>query len=237
MIMRLDKYLAEMGVGSRQEVKQIIRKGLVTVDGSVERKPESKIQAGIQAICCENRSIAYAQYEYYMLHKPAGIISASEGGTEPTVVDLITGRKRKDLFPAGRLDKDTEGLLLITNDGMLAHRLLSPNRHVDKVYYARIDGTVTFETIRLFREGIDIGIDKEEITRPADLELVESNAESVVRLTIREGKYHQVKRMFEAVGMHVLYLKREQMGTLVLDETLKPGEYRELTEKELEQLQ
>ena len=149
-----------------------------------------------------------------MLNKPAGVVSATEDRRDTTVIDLIKEKKRKDLFPVGRLDKDTEGLLLITNDGDLAHRLLAPKKHVDKVYYARIDGMVTEEDVKRFAEGIDIGAEEEEMTRPAKLDIMKSAEESEIRLTIHEGKFHQVKRMFLAVGKEVTYLKRERMGTL-----------------------
>jgi len=167
-----------------------------------------------------------------MLNKPSGVVSATEDARYTTVVDLIRDKKRKDLFPVGRLDKDTEGLLLITNDGQLSHRLLSPRKHVDKTYYAQVAGRVTKEDAEAFREGVNIGTEeKEEWTRP---EILKSEEVSEIRLTIQEGKYHQVKRMFQAVGKEVLYLRRESMGSLKLDETLKPGEYRPLTKKELE---
>ncbi len=180
------------------------------------------------------RNISYVSYEYYMLNKPGGVVSATEDRRDTTVIDLIKDKKRKDLFPVGRLDKDTEGLLLITNDGDLAHRLLAPKKHVDKVYYAKIDGMVTEEDVKRFAEGIDIGADEEEMTRPAKLDIMKSGEESEIRLTIHEGKFHQVKRMFHAVNKEVTYLKRERMGTLCLDENLKPGEYRLLTEEEIE---
>ena len=167
-----------------------------------------------------------------MLNKPAGVISASEDPRERCVVDLIESRKRKDLFPVGRLDKDTEGLLLITNDGGLAHRLLSPKKHVDKVYYARVQGRVTQEDAELFRRGVDIGEKKQ--TLPAELRILNAGEISEIELTIREGKFHQVKRMFHAAGKEVLYLKRLQMGPLRLDESLKPGEYRTLNTQELD---
>ena len=173
--------------------------------------------------------------EYYMLNKPSGVVSLTEDARCTTVVDLIRDKKRKDLFPVGRLDKDTEGLLLITNDGQLSHRLLSPRKHVDKTYYAQVAGRVTKEDAEAFREGVNIGTEeKEEWTRPGVLEILKSEEVSEIRLTIQEGKYHQVKRMFQAVGKEVLYLRRESMGSLKLDETLKPGEYRPLTKKELE---
>lgn len=235
-MMRLDKYLADMGVGTRQEVKKYIRQGRVKVDGRTAKGPEMKIE-GKQEVVFDNTTIEYEAYEYYMLNKPAGVVSATEDSRERTVVELIESRKRKDLFPVGRLDKDTEGLLLLTNDGKLAHRLLSPKKHVDKCYYAVIDGEVTEADARAFAEGINIGTpEEEEWTRPAKLEILESAVTSRIRLVIQEGKYHQVKRMFHAVGKEVRFLKRERMGPLCLDNTLKPGEYRALTKEELEQL-
>lgn len=232
-MIRLDKYLADMGAGTRQEVKRKIRKGLVSVNHKTAGAPDLKIREGEDVVSVEGREIGYAAYEYYMLNKPAGVVSATTDSRDLTVVDLIQEKRRKDLFPVGRLDKDTEGLLLITNDGLLAHRLLSPRCHVDKTYYARIRGAVTQEDVLAFAEGVDIGEDgQEERTMPGILEVLTSNAESEIRLTIQEGKYHQVKRMFLAVGKEVTYLRRERMGTLVLDMDLKPGEYRLLTDEE-----
>ena len=228
--MRLDKYLAEMGVGTRQEVKKQIRQGKAAVNGTVVKAADTKIDETSDEVTISGRNISYVSYEYYMLNKPAGVVSATEDRRDTTVIDLIKEKKRKDLFPVGRLDKDTEGLLLITNDGDLAHRLLAPKKHVDKVYYAKIDGMVTEEDVKRFAEGIDIGAEEEEMTRPAKLDIMKSAEES----TIHEGKFHQVKRMFLAVGKEVTYLKRERMGTLCLDENLKPGEYRLLTEEEIE---
>ena len=165
------------------------------------------------------------------------MISATEDKKDKTVLDLIKEKKRKDLFPVGRLDKDTEGLLLITNDGALAHRLLSPKNHVDKCYYAKISGGVTEDDVRVFKERINIGTQEEpEWTMPAELKILEKGTVSRIRLTIREGKFHQVKRMFLAVGKEVVYLKRERMGALVLDEELAPGEYRKLTDSELKSI-
>lgn len=232
--MRLDKYLAEMGVGTRQEVKKQIRQGKAAVNGTVVKAADTKIDETCDEVTISSRNISYVSYEYYMLNKPAGVVSATEDRRDTTVIDLIKEKKRKDLFPVGRLDKDTEGLLLITNDGDLAHRLLAPKKHVDKVYYAKIDGMVTEEDVKRFAEGIDIGAEEEEMTRPAKLDIMKSAEESEIRLTIHEGKFHQVKRMFLAVGKEVTYLKRERMGTLCLDENLKPGEYRLLTEEEIE---
>ncbi len=234
-MIRLDKYLADMGIGTRQEVKKYIRKGLVRVNQETVRTPEMKICEEKDEVFLEGQRIAYASCEYYMLNKPAGVVSATEDKRETTVIDLIRDKKRKDLFPVGRLDKDTEGLLLITNDGQLAHRLLSPKRHVDKTYYAKVSGCVTREDVLLFARGLDIGTDeREEGTMPGELEILRSGSESEILLTIQEGKYHQVKRMFQAVGKEVVYLRRERMGALVLDKELKPGEYRPLTKKELE---
>lgn len=235
-MIRLDKYLADMGVGTRQEVKKYIRQGRAAVDGETVRSADKKVDEASQTVTFDGTEIVYAAFEYYMLNKPKGVVSATEDARERTVVSLIESRRRRDLFPVGRLDKDTEGLLLITNDGALAHRLLSPKKHVDKCYYAEVAGEVTQEDVRIFAEKMDIGTAEEEWTRPARLEILESAAVSRVRLTIQEGKFHQVKRMFQAVGKEVLYLRRESMGPLVLDTDLRPGQYRHLTEKEIEKL-
>ena len=233
-MIRLDKYLADMGVGTRQEVKRKIRKGMILVNGEAAVSPDLKVREGEDRVIAEGREILYAAYEYFMLNKPAGVVSATEDSRDPTALDLIREKGVRGLFPVGRLDKDTEGLLLITNDGELAHRLLSPRRHVDKTYYARIRGCVTDQDVQMFAGGLDIGAGgREERTRPGRLEILADGEESRIRLTIQEGKYHQVKRMFKAVGKEVIYLKRERMGTLTLDENLKPGEYRRLTKEEL----
>ena len=223
-----------MGKGTRSEVKKAISKGLVRVNNVIVKKPETKLDTDSDHVLFDGVLVGYAQHEYYMLNKPAGVISATEDKREKTVIDLIIERKRKDLFPVGRLDRDTEGLLLISNDGELAHRLLSPSKHVDKVYYAKIDGEVTIEDVEAFQQGVDIG--EEKLTRPAKLRVLKSGTQSEIELTICEGKFHQEKRMFQAVGKEVVYLKRLQMGTLILDESLKPGEYRELTEQEIADL-
>ena len=235
-MMRLDKYLAEMGVGTRQEVKKQIRQGKAAVNGTVVKAADTKIDETCDEVTISGRNISYVSYEYYMLNKPAGVVSATEDRRDTTVIDLIKEKKRKDLFPVGRLDKDTEGLLLITNDGDLAHRLLAPKKHVDKVYYAKVAGIVTEEDVERFAQGIDIGTDEDEMTRPAQLDILKSGEESEIRLTIHEGKFHQVKRMVKAVGSEVLYLKRLSMGSLKLDEELKLGEYRRLTKAELQEL-
>ncbi len=239
-MIRLDKYLADMGEGTRQEVKKYIRQGRILIDGMPVKKPEYKVDEARQRVTLDGRDIGYSRFEYYMLNKPAGVVSATEDAADRTVVELIAGRKRKDLFPVGRLDKDTEGLLLITNDGALAHRLLSPKSHVDKCYYARVQGLVTEEDVKKFLAGVDIGTAKQpERTAPGRLQILdadESSGVSRIRLVIQEGKYHQVKRMFAAVGKKVCYLRRESMGSLVLDAGLKPGEYRKLTDEELREL-
>lgn len=234
MKLRLDRYLTEMGLGTRSEVKRTVGKGLVQINGIIIKRPEHKVDTESDKVLYQGNPVDYAKYEYYMLNKPGGIISATEDLKETTVIDLIKGRQRQDLFPVGRLDKDTEGLLLITNDGKLAHRLLSPKKHVDKTYYAEIDGEVTEEDVKAFAEGIDIG--DEKMTLPAELIILQSGCGSEVELTIREGRFHQIKRMFHARGKEVAYLKRLRMGSLVLDEKLKTGEYRELTKKEIEEL-
>lgn len=234
IMIRLDKYLADMSIGTRTEVKKLIRQGKVAVDGLIVKKPDIKVDIDTQNVTCNGIAVTYETYEYYMLNKPAGVISATSDEKEKTVLDLIDSKKRKDLFPVGRLDKDTEGLLLITNDGELAHRLLSPKKHVDKLYYARVEGFVGMEDIDAFAKGLDIG--DGEYTKPAKLVILKSDSISEIELTIQEGKFHQVKRMFEAVGKKVIYLKRLEMGTLKLDEGLALGEYRPLTQKELEDL-
>ena len=228
---RLDKYLADMSVGTRSEVKKYIRNGRILVDGRVVKTPESKVDPEASQVLWDNHPVTYEEQVYYMLHKPAGVITATEDPRQSTVLDLITDKKRKDLFPVGRLDKDTTGLLLITNDGQLAHDLLAPGRHVDKVYEAVIDGCVTEKDAALFEAGLVV--DEEFTALPARLTILSAGPISRVRIVIREGKYHQIKRMFEAVGKEVTALKRLQMGPLVLDEALEPGQYRRLTEAEI----
>ena len=234
-MMRLDKYLCETGFGTRSQVKDLLKKGQVMVNGEVVKKPELKINETTDQILCQGEKASYQKNIYLMLHKPAGVVSATEDNREKTVLDLVRPEDRKNgLFPVGRLDKDTEGLLLLTDDGELAHRLLSPKKHVDKTYYAKIDGQVTEEHVKQFREGLDIGDEKK--TLPAVLTILLSGPVSEIEVTIHEGRFHQIKRMFEAVGCKVTYLKRLSMGSLVLDETLPPEEYRPLTEAELEDL-
>lgn len=234
--MRLDKYLADAGVGTRANVKKYIKKGMVTVDQKTVTDPGEKVDENSAEVFLNGKRVEYHSYEYFMLNKPQGIITASTDKNAKTVVDLIDVQKRRDLFPVGRLDKDTEGLLLITNDGVMASRLLKPGRHVDKLYFARIDGEVSEKEIELFREGVDIGDDT--LTKPAKLCILNVNdGISEIEITITEGRYHQIKRMFEAVGMEVIFLKRLSMGPLKLDAELEPGEFRPLSEEELSVLQ
>ena len=246
-MMRLDKYLCETGFGTRSQVKDLLKKGQVMVNGEVVKKPELKINETTDQILCQGKKASYQKNIYLMLHKPAGVVSATEDNREKTVLDLVRPEDRKNgLFPVGRLDKDTEGLLLLTDDGELAHRLLSPKKHVDKTYYAKVSGKVTEEDARALAEGVDIG--EKDLTRPARLEILSTwesgtesaeagkNWESEIRLTIHEGKFHQVKRMMEALGKKVTYLKRLSMGPLALPSDLPTGKYRPLTEKELELL-
>lgn len=233
-LLRLDKFLADVGIGTRTQVKQMIRKGQIQVNGTVIKKPEYKIDAQKDRVAASGEELSYQKYRYFMLHKPAGCVCATEDRKEKTVLSLVPEEDRKDLFPVGRLDKDTEGLLLLTNDGDLAHRLLAPKKHVDKTYYAKIEGQVTEQDVEAFREGIDIGDDK--LTMPAVLEILHSSDLSEIQVTIQEGRFHQIKRMFEAVGKKVLYLKRLTMGPLHLDPLLGPGEIRPLTEEEVKAL-
>ncbi len=230
--MRLDRFLAEMQVGTRSEVKKLIRAGKVQLDGKTCKSPEQKFDPEQVQVTADHRLIRYASYEYFMLNKPKGCVSATEDNRYPTVLDYITDHLRADLFPVGRLDLDTEGLLFITNDGALAHELLSPAKHIPKTYEAVIDGMVTDDDVKAFAEGIDIG--EKKPTKPAELVILKSNVISQIRVTIYEGKFHQIKRMFEAVGKPVLELKRLAMGALTLDETLQPGEYRPLTAAEID---
>ena len=232
--LRLDKYLADMGVGTRTEVKNYIRKGRVRVNDTICNKPEFKVSLINDSIYLDDNPIKYIEYLYIMLNKPAGVVSATRDNLSQTVLELLGDVGRKDLFPVGRLDKDTEGLLLISNDGELAHRLLSPKKHVDKVYFVKVKGQLTAEDKEAFLKGVDIGDDK--LTLPADLKVISREEISEAELCLREGRFHQVKRMFEAIGKEVIYLKRLSMGSLQLDPDLAPGSFRALTEPEIELL-
>ena len=203
-MMRLDKFLCEMGVGTRSEVKAYLKKGQVSVNGETIKKPEVKIDENKDAICFQGQPLVYEAVQYFLLNKPAGCVTATRDNLSETVMSFLPDSRRDDLFPVGRLDKDTEGLLLITNDGQLAHELLSPKKHVDKTYFAVIDGEVREEHKQLFFEGLDIG--DEDLTMPAKLEILKSGEVSEIELTIQEGRFHQVKRMFEAIGTKVTYV-------------------------------
>jgi 16S rRNA pseudouridine516 synthase len=235
-IERLDKVLSNMGYGTRKEVKALVKNGRVTLNGSVVKDSSMHIEPEKDEIYINGEKLCYKKYIYLMMNKPKGVISATYDGYDKTVIDLLSVEDA--IFnpaPVGRLDKDTVGLLLITNDGELNHRLLSPKKHVSKRYYARIEGRVTDEDVLKFKEGILL--DDGYKTLSSELYILKSDEESEIEVVIYEGKYHQVKRMFESVGKKVLYLKRFEMGPLKLDESLKEGEYRELSDEELKKLE
>lgn len=269
--MRLDKLLAEMGQGSRSQIRELARKGRIQVNGQTEKAFDRKLDPERDLVTVDGVLIPYARLEYYMLNKPQGVVSATEDGRYPTVISLIGDALRKDLFPVGRLDIDTEGLLLITNDGAMAHSLLSPKKHVDKVYLAHINGRLPEDAIKRFKEGIVL--EDGTKTLPAVLRIRSEGGpnaaqtdsfnaaqtdsfnaaqgrgfgasqpadpaapcDAIIELTIHEGKFHQVKRMFEALGCRVTYLKRLSMGPLTLDKELPVGQYRALTSQELQAL-
>ena len=235
--MRLDKFLVACAVGSRTEVKNFLKSGRVTVNGKKEKSAKLQINEDTDEIYFDGQKLDYEEFVYYMMNKPQGVISATEDPKHKTVLDLLDDLARsKEVFPVGRLDIDTHGLLLLTNDGKLAHALLSPKRHVEKTYLALVKGMMTDEDIETFAKGIPL---KDFTCQPAKLELVSMDAEknqSLVRVTIAEGKFHQVKRMVAYCGKEVVDLQRLTMGTLTLDENLKPGEWRRLSKEELEAL-
>lgn len=236
--MRLDKFLADMEFGSRKEVKQFIKKGRVKVNGVICKSDKTQVDELNDHILFDDELVHYQNQFYYILHKPQGVISATVDNFDETVVDLLDDDVfREDLFPVGRLDKDTEGLLILTNDGALAHQLLSPKKHIEKAYYAKVSGQMTPEDVVAFKQGLTI--DQKEVCLPAELTILsydEALDESEIELVLHEGKFHQVKRMVQAVGKEVTYLKRIRMGQLVLPSDLALGEYRELSTTELEQL-
>lgn len=234
--MRLDKLLANMGYGSRKEVKQLLKQKAVSVDGDYVKDAALHVDPEKQIVSVFGERVVYTEFVYFIMNKPPGVISATEDLRDETVIDLLEPlHQHFQPFPVGRLDKDTEGLLLLTNDGQLAHNLLSPKKHVPKVYYAQIEGVVTEEDAEKFANGVEL--DDGYVTKPGKLVILKSAQQSEIELTIQEGKFHQVKRMFEAVGKRVTYLKRISMGSLKLDENLALGEYRELTAEELNCLQ
>ena len=228
-MIRLDKMLAHMGYGTRKEVKEIIRKGFVSVDGEIIKSDDKKIDENSEVIIFDEE-VKYDKYIYLMLNKPDGYISATYDNNLPTVLDLIYGYESRNLFPVGRLDIDTYGLLLLTNDGGLAHRMLSPKYHVDKKYFLKYDGEYSDNIPKIFERGIPLD---DFTTKPAKFENLGNNE---AYITISEGKFHQVKRMMEYVGCTVTYLERIEFGPLKLDSNLKRGEFRRLTEEEIASL-
>ncbi len=233
--MRVDKFLSDAGIGTRTEIKKLIKAGAVSVTGRDKIRPEDHIDPETDEVLFCGKPVSYQKYVYIMMNKPSGYVSATFDKKLPTVMDLLPEEfLHFEPFPAGRLDIDTEGLLLLTNDGQLAHNILSPKKHIPKTYYAKISGRVTQSDVDAFSKGVDIG--EEKLTKPAHLEIIASGEVSEINLTITEGKFHQVKRMFEAVSKKVIYLKRTKMNGLCLDEDLALGDCRELSENELKLL-
>ncbi|PQF23847.1 pseudouridine synthase [Enterococcus mundtii] len=236
--MRLDKFLADIGLGSRKEVKGLIKKGLITVNGTCIKSDKYQVKETEDTVMYLDESLHYQKDFYYILNKPAGVVSATQDNHDQTVIDLLSDEDfREDLFPVGRLDKDTEGLLILTNDGQFSHQLLSPKKHVEKEYLAEVAGVMTKEDVSAFSEGLLI--DGDEQTLPAKLfidSVDEETNTSRIRLILHEGKFHQVKRMVKAVGKEVTYLKRLRMGNFLLPEDLALGEYRQMTSDELAQV-
>lgn len=228
--MRLDKFLAHAGIGTRKEVKEFIRKKRVSVNGVIQKKDDVKIDELKDEVCVDGEVIRYQQFVYYMLNKPQGVVSATVDSQYKTVLECFDCYLPDDVFPVGRLDIDTEGLLLISNDGQLAHRLLSLKYHVDKTYYVKCEKEITDDMVKGLSQTIEL---KEEVYQPGVVEVISKDE---LYLTIQEGKFHQVKRMLHHVGNEVVFLKRVSFGPLKLDESLLPGEYRELSEEEIERL-
>lgn len=235
--MRIDKYLANMNIGSRSEVHKLIKHGIVMINDQKVKNPKEKVAEGDE-VSVDGEKIVYQKYHYFLLNKPQGVLSATEDRNQKTVVDLL---KKKDQYqgiaPVGRLDKDTTGLLMLTNDGQLTHDLLAPRKHVDKIYRALVAGMPDEKTVKLFASGITLG--DGTILKPADLKILETDSENdqaKIEINICEGKYHQIKRMFGACGMKVLELERLQMGNFKLSKDLKRGQYRELSLAEVEKI-
>ncbi|SHM64405.1 ribosomal small subunit pseudouridine synthase A [Caldanaerovirga acetigignens] len=231
---RLDKILSMSGYGSRKDVKRIIKQGDVTINGRTATNPSTPVDPAVDFVQVLGEPLIFKEYVYIMMNKPKGVISATRDLHETTVIDLLDGEySHRNLFPVGRLDKDAEGLLLITDDGKLAHRLLSPRKKVEKVYYVEVRGLLGEDDVKAFKEGIFLGNYR---ALPAKLEILKSGDVSSAIVTVYEGKFHQIKRMVKARGKEVTYLKRLSMGPIKLDESLKPGEWRELTEEEIRAL-
>ena len=234
--MRLDKLLSNMGYGSRKEVKILLKSKAVEVNGLVAKDVSLHVDTDADEILVLGEKVVYTEFIYLMMNKPPGVISATEDKHDQTVIDLLDPLAQHfKPFPVGRLDKDTEGLLILTNDGHLTHQLLSPKKHVPKLYFAVIEGRVTEDDVNKFKEGVTL--DDGYFTKPGELTILSSGNVSEIELSIMEGKFHQVKRMFESVGKKVTYLKRMRMGSLQLDETLELGDYRYLKADELDALQ
>lgn len=233
--MRIDKLLVEMNYGSRSEIKKAVKNGRVQIDQKVIKDSGFHVDPVKSQILFDGTLVEYRKYVYYMVNKPAGVISATEDLVHQTAIDLIQEKHRKGLFPVGRLDIDTEGLLLITNDGAMAHELLSPKKHVTKTYYAQIDGPISLEEVQQFKQGIILEDGYQ--CMPSTLRVLNHENPTTVEIKIQEGKFHQIKRMFQAVHRNVVYLKRIAMGPISLDENLETGEYRLLSEGEIHKLQ
>lgn len=232
-MMRLDKFLANSGIGTRKEVKKFLKKNLVKVNDVIAKKPEMHINPEEDIITFDDIPIEYEPVVYLMMNKPAGYVSATEDDEHETVINIVPEYMHLDLFPVGRLDKDTEGLLLLTNDGKFSHQLMSPKHRVPKRYYAEVDGHINEDAIKKFEKGIDLG---DFTSSPSELEIIESGESSKAIVTIYEGKFHQVKRMFHSIDCEVTYLKRLQIASLELDEQLELGEYRHLMEEDFKLL-
>lgn len=232
-MMRLDKFLANSGIGTRKEVKKFLKKNLVKVNDVIVKKPEMHINPEEDIITFDDIPIEYEPVVYLMMNKPAGYVSATEDDEHETVIDIVPEYMHLDLFPVGRLDKDTEGLLLLTNDGNFSHQLMSPKHRVPKRYYAEVDGHINEDAIKKFEKGIDLG---DFTSSPSELEIIESGESSKAIVTIYEGKFHQVKRMFHSIDCEVTYLKRLKIASLELDEQLELGEYRHLMEEDFKLL-
>ena len=240
--MRLDKYLGDHNLGTRKQIKEYLKNGRCTVNGIVAVKPDVHINELSDEIAFDGKVLSYTRFHYFMLYKPAGVVSATNDKRNVTVLDLLKEENLKNLSPCGRLDIDTEGLLLITDDGVMIHNLLSPKKHVDKVYEVHIAHELSEEDIKRLTDGVDIGDKNDDGSVKPTLPAVvtqkerDNDGNPVIELTIHEGRFHQVKRMLEAVGNEVLFLKRLSMGPLFLDEKLAPGEYRALTDEEIKKL-
>ena len=227
---RLDKILSSQNIGSRKEIAAMAKKGRIAVNGAIEKNAARKVDPETDVLSVDGAPVRFRRHVYYMLHKPAGVLSAARDSRAETVLDLLPEElRRRGLFPAGRLDKDTEGLLILTDDGDFAHRMLSPKRHVEKEYHARLDRPVTDDDIAAFAQGLELS---DMVCLPAKVEIREAGETPLVSIVLTEGKFHQVKRMFLARGCAVTYLKRVRIGRLLLDPALPPGQVRELTEAE-----